>query len=53
MKSTRWTIALILIWLAFLAGVQFGIKHGKDLGYAQGWSDAHCGPGLDCEAGQD
>ena len=25
---------------------------GSHAGYAQGWSDAQCGPGRDCEAGQ-
>jgi hypothetical protein len=45
-------IAVIVFWV-FIAGVQLGIRHGRDLGYSQGWSDAHCGKGLDCEAGQE
>ena len=43
----------LLIGAALLAALQIGIHHGRELGYSQGWSDAHCGRGQDCEAGQE
>lgn len=44
--------AVILFLIVFIVGVQVGISHGRDLGYIDGWSDAHCGKGLSCESGE-
>lgn len=38
-------IAALAIVLAFHAGLR--------IGYNQGWSDAHCGVGNQCEGGQE
>lgn len=50
MKTSYWLLAVFLL---FIVGVQIGIAHGRNLGYSQGWSDAHCGPGNSCEAGDE
>ena len=40
--------------MAFLAAlaVILAFHAGLHVGYNQGWSDAHCGAGNQCEAGQ-
>lgn len=41
---------LVLITSTVLAQVY---KAGRNKGYAQGWSDANCGPENQCERGQE
>lgn len=50
MKVFGWVLVGFVL---FITGVQIGIAHGRGLGYEQGWSDANCGPGRVCEAGQE
>ncbi len=45
------TIAVILV-LSMLA-VMSAYRTGVNVGYSAGWSDAHCGAGNQCEAGQE
>lgn len=48
------TFAAVLIAASLIAGGIFKTyKLGQEKGYSQGWSDAQCGKGQDCEAGQD
>ena len=49
MKSFYVIIAALIL---FIIGVQVGIRHGKEMGYSDGWSDAHCGTEITCEGGQ-
>lgn len=42
----------VLVGLVMTTGF-VAYKSGMHTGYASGWSDAHCGKGLDCEAGQE
>lgn len=48
--SMKWLLVALLI---LVAGIQIGIRHGRNLGYAEGWSDANCGKGQNCEAGEE
>ncbi len=43
------TIAAVLIGVS----IAYAYHLGSNAGYSQGWSDAHCGSGLACEAGQE
>lgn len=42
-------VAVLLLGSAIVSQIYI---YGNNKGYAQGWSDANCGPGRDCEAGQ-
>ena len=43
----------LLFAVALLVALQVGIHHGREIGYSDGWRDAHCGVGLSCESGDE
>lgn len=50
---TRTELFLTLaVFVGVWVGLECGYRVGHISGYDTGWSDAHCGPGLNCEAGQ-
>ena len=51
-RTDRLFYALLAAGLVFLSGVQ-AYKAGEKSGYSDGWRDANCGVGNDCEGGQE
>ena len=52
-KLERIISAVLIALVLFVIGVQLGIRHGRELGYSDGWRDAHCGVGQSCESGDE
>lgn len=46
-------LAIVAVLFLFAGATFKAYKVGADKGYTQGWSDANCGTGNDCEAGQE
>ena len=48
-------IAVVFIFIvpAFALLFAYRVNTAVAAAYSQGWSDAHCGTGVDCEAGQE
>lgn len=48
----RVVVVMLVVLVVMVAGAQL-YKVGERHGYSAGWSDAQCGPGRECEAGQE
>lgn len=44
---------LLALFIGLVSGYKIGHALGENKGYQQGWSDAGCGIGRACEAGQE
>lgn len=52
MTKTQAVLAVVIAVLVLSVSYVQTYKAGQRQGYNAGWSDANCGPGRDCEAGQ-
>lgn len=43
---------IVTLGIGLCAGYAIGHRAPARAAYAQGWSDAHCGVGTECEGGQ-
>jgi hypothetical protein len=51
-RTQRVLVGMIVTLVVLCVGAQV-YRAGENRGYQQGWSDAGCGVGKDCEAGQE